>query len=66
MIIRGEDDARLVFQRLGDCFDIYRSGDIRAAMADKYSNSLHVLLSLLLRILAQGAHDGLLGHFLIQ
>ena len=39
LIIRGEDDARLALQCLGDCFYIHSSRDVAAAPAYEYSDS---------------------------
>ena len=66
-IIRGDRDARLVLQGLGDGFDVDRPGDVRAAVANENTDPLHGSSSpFLFRIFAQGAHQRLLRHLVVE
>ena len=67
LIFSGDNNTRLVSKRFGNSLYVYRSCDISSAMADKYTYSLHCLVSpFLFRVLSHRADDSLLGHFVIK
>ena len=66
LVVGGEDHAGLVLQHFSDLLHVDRAGDVTAAPTYEYADSLHFVLSSLLRVFAERADDGLLGQILVQ
>ena len=64
-IVGRKHHAGLFPKRLGDLLNIHRRGNVRAAVADKYANFLHVLPPLPL-VFPERAYDRLLRQLVIQ
>jgi hypothetical protein len=60
-IFGGENDAGFFTECFSDSLNVYGAGNIRAAMAHKYTNLLHFVSPPLFLILAECAHEELTG-----